>query len=373
MFSSRSYVSSILISLVLTAAPSLAQVGTIVIPAGTPEDQAIQAITNEQDAQKRTAMLKDMAEKFASNPNAVAYAYSQLASMELATGNAAQALADGDKALAAMPNNLEILMAQVNAAQALKDSDKAFEYAARGGAAFNGIGKSGKPDGMSDEDFAGQSDSMRNSVRPNYEYLETTAYNIIAGENNAQKRLGYAQRFAEAFPNSRFEEPVTQLALVSLQETGDSAKLFQYGDKLLASNPNSYTTLTLLANAYAETKNADLAKAIGYAKKAIELANPEDPSADDKRKRSAGLAYGALGYSLMKEGKTAAGAEELKKGSSLLGDDPVAQSVILFRLGNAYAMLKEYEQARDVLTKAAAIKGPYQQASKELLAKVKSR
>ena len=66
---------SVLLAILLSAASLLyAQVDKIVIPAGTPEDQALNAINNEQDAQKRLAMYQDFQEKFASNPVAVAYA-----------------------------------------------------------------------------------------------------------------------------------------------------------------------------------------------------------------------------------------------------------------------------------------------------------
>lgn len=365
---------AVALTLLLAGALTIAaQVSTIVIPAGTPEDQAIQAITNEQDPAKREAMLKDMVQKFASNPDAVAYGYSQLASAALTAGNATEALADGDKALEAMPNNVEILMAQVNAAQAIKDNLKVVQYAAKGGTLFNGIGKQAKPAGMTDDDFAAQNAAMKQSAQPSYEYLETTAYNAIAAETDSKTRMAMIERFTPAFPNSKFEEPVTQLALVSLQDTGDTQKLFAYGDKLLASNPDDFVTLSLLANAYADTKGADTAKALEYARKAIGLANPDDASADNKRKHSAGLAYNALGYALMKEGKTGEAAVELKKGTTLLSDDPQLQAVLLYRLGNAYAMLKRYPEARQVLTQAAEIKGPYQQPSRELLAKMKGR
>jgi len=50
-----------------------AQLDKIVIPAGTPEDQALQAISNEQDAQKKLAMYEDFVQKFSSNPAAAAY------------------------------------------------------------------------------------------------------------------------------------------------------------------------------------------------------------------------------------------------------------------------------------------------------------
>jgi hypothetical protein len=50
-----------------------AQVGKIEFPAGSPEDQALMAITNETDAQKKLAMYEDFLQKFSSNPAAVAY------------------------------------------------------------------------------------------------------------------------------------------------------------------------------------------------------------------------------------------------------------------------------------------------------------
>jgi hypothetical protein len=50
-----------------------AQLQRIVIAAGTPEDQALQAASNEQDAQKKLAMYQDFLQKFSANPAAVAY------------------------------------------------------------------------------------------------------------------------------------------------------------------------------------------------------------------------------------------------------------------------------------------------------------
>ena len=41
-----------------------AQVDHIVIAAGTPEDQALQAVTSEQDPQKKLALYEDFVKKF---------------------------------------------------------------------------------------------------------------------------------------------------------------------------------------------------------------------------------------------------------------------------------------------------------------------
>jgi hypothetical protein len=59
---------SLLCSAVFTISQASAQNDRIVIAAGTDEDHALQAITTEQDAQKRLAMYEDFVQKYSSNP-----------------------------------------------------------------------------------------------------------------------------------------------------------------------------------------------------------------------------------------------------------------------------------------------------------------
>ena len=68
----------LLVSLLLTVSLASAQLQKISIPAGTPEDKALQAASNEQDAQKKLAMYQDVLQQFASNPDAVAFANWQI-------------------------------------------------------------------------------------------------------------------------------------------------------------------------------------------------------------------------------------------------------------------------------------------------------
>src|SRR6516164_8555250 len=65
----------------------------IVIPAGTPEDQELQAIANQSDAKQKIAMLEEFANKYASNAPAAAYSNWQLAQQYSAAGDNAKALA----------------------------------------------------------------------------------------------------------------------------------------------------------------------------------------------------------------------------------------------------------------------------------------
>jgi len=341
---------------VLFAAFAQAQLEKIIIPAGTPEDQALQAISNETDAQKRVTLLQDFVQKFSSNPQALAYGNWQLAQAYSNTGDNAKALEAGDKALAAAPHNLDILVSQAGIAQQLKDWGKATFGKAKLTTAAATTG-----------DQAGDTDKQ------SYEFLEAAGYNAIAAEQNPKTRMAYIERYTPAFPGSKFEEPVSQYAIYSLQQLNEPDRLVAYGEKSLASDPNSLPTLILLANAYSEQpKESNLGKAITYAHKAIELAKADSPEATRQQKLSAGVAHSALGYALMRQEKTPAAITEFKAATSLLKEDPASYQMALYRLGYGYAKLGKLADARTALTEAAGIDGAYQQPAKDLLVKVNS-
>ena len=361
------------LAVLVVALSAQAQLDRIVIPAGTPEDQALQAITNESDAQKKISMLEEFVQKFSGNPAAVSYGNWQLAQAYSSAGDNTKALEYGDKAAAAAPGNLDILMSQVSVAQQMKNWDKVIEYAARGGEVYNSLGKKDKPANMSDAEFQSAIEQDKAAGKQSYEFLESAAFNAITSEQDGRKRMAYIEKFTPAFPASRFEEQVSQYAIYSLQQSNDSARLVSYGEKTLAANPNSLPTLILLASTYAEDpKGTNLPKAMTYARKAIELAKADAPDADRSHKLSAGIAHSTLGYALMKQEKTAAAIAELKMATALLKEDPTSYSMALYRLGYAYAKLGRLTEARQVLTEAAGIQGPVQGLSRELLVKVNS-
>jgi tetratricopeptide (TPR) repeat protein len=349
-----------------------AQVDKIEIPAGTPEDQALAAISNEQDAQKRLVMYQDFVQKFSENPAAVAYGDWQISQAYQAAGDLPKAMEYGEKALAGKPHNLDIIVSQANIAQQMKDNAKVMQYAVQGGEVCNSIAKQPKPDGVSDQEFASRIDEEKKTSQSSCEFLEAAAYNSIAAESNAKTRMAYIGRFTPAFPDSRFQESITTYAMMSLSELKDSARLISYGEKVLASSPNSLPTLLLMANTYSEDpKPGSVAKAAAYAQKAIDVAKADAPDADRSRKVSAGVAYSTLGYALMKQDKTATAIPALKSAVSLLkGQDDQSYAIAGYRLGYAYAKLSKVSEAREVLTDVVKIDGPVQQLAKDLLLKV---
>jgi tetratricopeptide (TPR) repeat protein len=349
-----------------------AQLDRIVIPAGTPEDQALTAISNEQDAQKKLAMYQDFLQKFAGNPAAVAYGNWQLSQTYQTAGDLQKALEYGDKALAGSPRNLDILVSQAGIAQQLKDDAKTFDYAIRGGELYNSIAKQAKPEGMSDSEFAQRVEDEKTGAKSSYEFLEAAAFNAIVGEADAKKRMAYIERFTPTFPNSRFQEQVASYAMMSLSDLKDTPRLIGYAEKTLATDPNNLPALLLLATTYADDpRPGSLTKAITYSQKAIEAAKADAPDADRTRKVSAGVARSTLGYAYMKQDKTASAIPELKAASALLkGLDDQQYAIALYRLGYAYAKLSKVSEAREVLQEAVKISGPVQQPAQDLLAKV---
>jgi tetratricopeptide (TPR) repeat protein len=361
-------------SLILSSVICYAQLDRIVIPAGTPEDLALTEIGKEQDAQKRTSMYQEFLQKFSSNPAAIAYGNWQLAQAYQSSGDIGKALEYGDKALAGAPHNLDILVSQASIAQQMKSDSKIIEYSTRGGEAYQSIAKQPRPEGLSDQEFAARVEEERNSAKNSYDFLEAAGFNAIADEKDPKGRMAYIERYTAAFPDSKYGDEVAQYAMYTLGpgQLNDPARLVAFGDKALASNPNSIPALLLLSNFYVDdAKPGSISKAASYAQKVIELAKADAADADKSRKLSAGVAHSTLGYALMKQDKTPAAIPQFKSALQLLkGQDDTAYAAALYRLGYAYAKINKVSEAREVLEEAVKIEGPVQQPAQELLTKV---
>jgi tetratricopeptide (TPR) repeat protein len=366
----------LLLAFAVSTPHASAQVDRIVIAAGTDEDRALQDITNEQDPQKKLAMYTDFVQKFSSNPAAVAYGNWQISQAYQASGDTPKALDYGDKALAGSPHNLDILVSQASLAQQAKNNTKLMDYAARGGEVCSSVAKQAKPDGMSDEDFTRKVNEEKSAVQNSCDFLETSGFNAITSETDPKSRMADIEKFTVAFPQSKFQENVSNYAMYTLgpDQLNDKARLVSFGEKILASNPNSLAALLLLANFYGDdAKPGSAAKAITYSQKVIEVAKADAPDADKSRKISAGVAHNTIGWAYLKQEKTAASITELKIAAGLLkGQDDQQYARALYGLGFAYGKLNKLTEAREVLTEAVKIPGPLQPMSQELLAKVNS-
>ena len=345
-----------------------AQNTSIAIPAGTPEDKDLAAISANGDNSQKIGAYQEFMSKYAENKAAVAYAEWQLSQLYLAAGDTAKAMDLGSKALAAYPSNLDIILSQATIAQAMKDNGKVVDYAVQGAGVYNSIAKQPKPADVPDADWPARIASDQASVQNTYDFLETSAYNAIASEQDPAKRMTEIEKFTPAFPKSKFEGQISQLALYTLRQLNQPQRLIAYGEKSLAANPNSLPTLIMLADAYAADPK-DASKSATYANKVLSIVGP--PETGDKEKKSyAGLAHVMLGRAELNQEKLVPAVTDLKSAVSLLQDDPADQQQALFYLGYAYGKQNHKAEALAALQKAAAIEGPYQGPAKEMMARI---
>jgi tetratricopeptide (TPR) repeat protein len=366
----------ILLAIGFSAFQANAQIDRIVIAAGTDEDHALQAISNEPDAQKKLAMYQDFVQKFSSNPAAVAYGNWQISQAYQGAGELDKALDYGDKALAGSPRNIDILVSQASLAQQAKSYTKLADYAAKGGQICHSIGKQPKPAEVSDEEFSKQIEEEKRSAQNDCDFLESAGFNGITQEDNPKDRMAEIEKFTAGFPDSKFGDQVSNYAMYTLGpgQLNDSARLVSFGQKILAANPNSLAALLLLANFYGEeNKPGSAAKAITYAQKVLVVSKGDAPDADKSKKVSAGVAHSTIGWAYLNEEKTSGAVSELKSAAALLkGQDDQQYAKALYGLGFAYGKLNRMSEAREVLSEAVKIPGPLQQMSQDLLNKVSS-
>jgi len=223
----------IFLSFVVSIPHAIAQVDHIVIPAGTDEDHALQAISGEQDPQKKLAMYLEFVQKFSANQEAAAYGNWQLSLAYQATGDLQKALDCGDKALAGSHHNLEIMVSEVGVAQQAKNNVKLMDYAANGGAVCMSITKQTKPEGMSDEEFTGKVNDEKEAAQGSCDFLEASGFNAITSETDPKNRMAEIEKFTAAFPTSKFQDQVSNYVLYTLGpgQLNDKARLLSFGEK----------------------------------------------------------------------------------------------------------------------------------------------
>jgi tetratricopeptide (TPR) repeat protein len=360
---------SIVSVMLLLALSARAQVQNLTIPAGSPEDKDLTAITAEPDNQKKISMYQDYVQKYSANNIAVAYANWQLGQLYQSAGDLQKALEAGDKAANAAPRNLDILVSQTTIAQQLKNNAAVFKYALAGGEIFNSIDKQAKPDGLTPEQFASEQETEKAGNQSSYDFFQNAAFGAVSGETDARTRMDEIEKFSGTFPKSGFDDQLASLAMLSLSELKDNKRLVAYAEKALQANPENLAALVMLANTYADANQP--AQAISYAQKALLAAKADAADADRPRKIAAGSAHSTLGRVYANQGKTLPSITELKSATALLkGQDEQQFAIAAYYLGWDYAKLSRLTEARATLTEVVAIPGPVQAPAKDLLTKV---
>ena len=116
------------------------------------------------------------------------------------SGRNAKALESGDKALALYPNDLDIVVSQINIAQATKNYGRWSTMPCK--AATSSIPSQSSQSRRMFLMPTGKraSANEQEDARSSYEYVETAAYNAIASEQDASKRMSYIEKVHPGIP-----------------------------------------------------------------------------------------------------------------------------------------------------------------------------
>jgi tetratricopeptide (TPR) repeat protein len=300
-----------------------------------------------------------------------------------------KAIEYGEKDLAANYQSLNLLLTLLRAyAASTKVSDTAFD-------AINKvpdqvkveIGNPSRPAKATDEEWDKMQKETLELAKDSHDYAVWAFFQLLPRVTEPPKRVQVLDAFLKTFPEAEKDNAGqiynSYFEAYRLQNNLD--KTVEYGDKVIAADPNNVVvlnTMALITAFYLPHPTPD--KASEYAQKGLTAAQglkkPEgvdDAAFKKEQDNQIGMSHLVIGYAaLMKAGRaTKYGpiTDELKTSSTLLASNPGLEGQALYYLGFAYEKMypANHHAAIEALDKAASLPGPFQGQSQSLLAKVK--
>lgn len=192
---------------------------------------------------------------------------------------------------------------------------------------------------------------------------EDAAYKAFLAETDPAKKIGLGEAFAQKYPESRYRPPIYSSLTTLYLQVGQVQKMEEIGDKEVALNPNDVQVMAILAQTIprASSDPKELAKAEGYAKKAIEMtpaiAKPDGITDDmfaKAKNQTLAMAHSGLGLVYVKHGKFAEAIPELDESIKV---DPSPDPVNYYLLGLSNKSTSHFDDAIAAYNKCAAIPG----------------
>jgi hypothetical protein len=354
------------------------------------EDQLLLAINGANSPQEQLAALDRFAQGHA-NSDFMPCVNEYYASVNLKLNNFDKSIEYAEKDLAVNYQDLNLYLTLVRAyASSTKVSDSVF-------AVINKVpdlakaeaGNPVRPPKATEEDWAKIQKDAQELSKDSHDYAVWAFFQVLPRVTDAAKRIQILDGFLKVYPEQEKDNPaqINRAYFDAYRMQSNLAKVAEYGDKVVAANPNDVEVLNTLGLVYAFYMNpASPDKATGYAQKALTVAQglkkPEglDEAAFKKEQDTQlGMAHLTMGYAALakvqKSGKLAPAIDELKTAGGLLEGNPALQGQAFFYLANAYEMQypANHRGAMEALNKAIALPGPFQAQAQALLDKVKAR
>ena len=358
------------IFLVTAASPAAAQLGKrISVRAGTPEDQAITAISKAATPQQKLALLAKFAADHPSGDMAL-MADRIYVDTYLSMKNYPKVYEYGTKALAIDPNDLQVAVSCVRAAQLQNNTAKMFTYGLQVGEMTARFKAAPPPAGYPADEWEAQKQQALAAAKPSIDWVAGVLYHKAATAPPS-RRAAYLERFIDAFSGSSYAENAEYHIAQAYHRAGENEKMLAFVKRRVKANPDDVGMQLLLAD-YLSTKGIELDQAETSANKVIQLLSTQKPAGmtADQQKQAAnqkGLAYSALGQVYVNQKKSDEAVKAFEQAKPLLVGSTENSARNLYRLGYTLAKMKRYTEARAALEEAAKPNTPYRAMSQKLL------
>jgi tetratricopeptide (TPR) repeat protein len=358
------------------------------IAVGSDEDHLMLAINGADNPQEQIAALDKYAQ---ANPNAkfMTCANEYYASIYLKQNNFDKSIEYAEKDLAANYQDLNLLLTLMRAyVGSTKVSDTIFDAINKVPEQVQTEVKPTRPDKATDADWEKIQKDAAELVKDSRAYAVYAFFQLEPRLTDPAKRIQILDAFLKVYPEEEKNNAaqINRAYFQAYQMQSNLAKIVEYGDKVVAADPNDVEVLNTLGLVYAFYMNpTSTEKAAGYAQKALavaqDLKKPEgvdDAAFKREQTNQLGMSHLVLGYAdfvrAQKTKKLAPAFEELKSAVSLLDGNPALQGQALYYLAYAYesGYPANHRGAIEALTKAESLPGPFQERARELLAKVRA-
>ncbi len=381
----------LLVAMGMAALPLLAQqpCPKFSVAVGTDEDTLMLAI-NGADSPKEQLDALDKFAKEHSDSKFMPCAYEYYTSVNLKLKDYDKAIEYGEKDLAANYQDLNLLLTLLRAyAASTKVSDTAFDAINKVPDQVKAeIASPSRPAKATDEEWAKMQKDAVDLSKDCHDVAVWAFFQVQPRVTDPAKTITVLDAFVKAYPEAEKDNAaqLNSAYFQAYQMQGKLDKTVEYGEKVIAADPNNVVVGNTMGMIYAfYLPNPSIDKAADYAQKALTAAQglkkPEgvdDAAFKKEQDNQMGIAHMTLGYAaLMKAGKATKFApiiDELKNACDLLEGNPALQGQALYYLAFAYE--KQYPAnhhgAMDALNKAVTLPGPFQSQAQGLLAKVKA-
>jgi len=355
------------IALLVLASNLPGQRHKLTINAETPEGQQLQAIGQESDAAKKTALMEEFAQKYPKHEGA-GWVLEQLVTSYVKANQYDNVLSTGGKLLAMDPDDVATAHNCLKAAEGKKDPALIQQWAANTSKLARKAVAAPKP---SDED---EVEHWKNSVDYAKQVDTYTEYSLyataLAAPDPSQKIALYESLIAQN-PQSQYIGQLTGVYFLALRQTNANDKALAFAEKTLEKDQsNEDMLLVVIDNHFNKKTNPD--QVVAYGNKLAELMSskpkPEGVSDADWEKRKnlmTGLGYWYSGVTLGNQSKFPETDATLRKALPLVQDNDQLKAQALFYLGLANYKMGEPKKDKKYLAEAlkfnqqcAAIKSP---------------